>query len=270
MQVFATINEKKYYPSSVLSEVFGYTADYIGKLAREEKILGLLIERQWFIEKNSLEVYLQKIRIEKQIQKDTLSATRKKERMSYSRQKRDNDTGTDISNRFLVATAEALTIMICGVLVGGLGWISSSQDLTPKIFVQGMQDVASFASKQMAPTLSGVAIKSILSPESHQASVPTASQVQSDIAVVSGEYEVVQTTHDEGLVFTQLPVPEDVVADDFTMQAMKLSIAQIRFSDTVDVAVDASGEYYLKPVSLQGEESSVFLVQAQTGVMTSQ
>ena len=35
-----TINGKKYIQSNQLAREFGYTTDYIGRLAREEKILA--------------------------------------------------------------------------------------------------------------------------------------------------------------------------------------------------------------------------------------
>lgn len=260
MQEFVTINEKKYYPSSTLSEAFGYTADYIGKLAREEKILGLLIDRQWFIEKNSLEVYLHKIAIEKQIQKDVLSAMRKKERISFSRQKRQSDSGTHTNkcNQFLIATSEALVIMICGILVGVLGWISSSQSLTPEIFAQGIHEMTSFASLQMAPEFSRI---KMLVPETQYASV-TGSQVENESSTVIDD--VTQMHPNAGSIFTELPVRSDSEKE-FMMNGMNPGFTRVQFSDAVDIAVDASGEYYVRPVPHSKEESGVFVVQARKG-----
>lgn len=48
------VNGKQYLQSNELASTFGYSADYLGKLAREEKILGTQIGRQWFIEPESL------------------------------------------------------------------------------------------------------------------------------------------------------------------------------------------------------------------------
>ena len=52
-----TINGKKYIQSNQLAREFGYTTDYIGRLAREEKILATLVGRQWFVEPESLRVF---------------------------------------------------------------------------------------------------------------------------------------------------------------------------------------------------------------------
>ena len=63
MPVHLLINGKKYFPSSTLCTSFGYTSDYLGKLAREEKILGTLVGRQWFIEEASLKTFLLKTEV---------------------------------------------------------------------------------------------------------------------------------------------------------------------------------------------------------------
>ncbi|PIY57840.1 MAG: hypothetical protein COY99_01130, partial [Candidatus Yonathbacteria bacterium CG_4_10_14_0_8_um_filter_47_645] len=49
--------EKTYISAKRASELTGYAADYIGQLAREEKIRGHLIGRSWFVEQESLFVH---------------------------------------------------------------------------------------------------------------------------------------------------------------------------------------------------------------------
>ncbi len=46
--------DKEYISASRASQEFGYSADYIGQLCRGGKVLGRLVGRTWYVEKNSL------------------------------------------------------------------------------------------------------------------------------------------------------------------------------------------------------------------------
>src|SRR3989338_9872848 len=50
--------EKIYISSARSAEITGYTNDYLGRLCREEKVLGKLVGRTWYLEKDSLMRYV--------------------------------------------------------------------------------------------------------------------------------------------------------------------------------------------------------------------
>ncbi len=75
------VNNKTYLPSVVLAKEFNYTSDYISKLARDEKVLGTRVGRQWFIEPESLRTFILQLEVEKRIIKEDLSLERKRERI---------------------------------------------------------------------------------------------------------------------------------------------------------------------------------------------
>lgn len=112
------VNGKEYLPSAELGKKFNYTSDYISKLARDEKVLGTQVGRQWFIEPESLRTYIQQLEVEKKINQEHLSRQRKLERQRHS----DSHAGTERSasdhTRSLVAAGQALSVMLCGVLTG--------------------------------------------------------------------------------------------------------------------------------------------------------
>ena len=85
-----TVNGKEYLQSNVLASSFGYTSDYIGKLAREEKIIGTQVGRQWFIEPESLKIFLHKVQVEKEFRKIELRQLRKIEHASFQHETRKN------------------------------------------------------------------------------------------------------------------------------------------------------------------------------------
>lgn len=84
-----TINEKELKPSATLAREFGYSIDYISKLAREGKVEATKVGRQWFVEMTSLKNFVDNISKKKEINRIRLRAQRKIELESYSIQKSD-------------------------------------------------------------------------------------------------------------------------------------------------------------------------------------
>jgi hypothetical protein len=266
MQEFVTINEKNYFPSIMLAGAFGYTSDYIGKLAREEKVLGLQIGRQWFVEKNSLEVYLQKIAIEKQIQKDALSQLRKKERLAHERENQKSVSTVEKKYAHLIAASQALALVVCGLLVGGLGWVSFSEQLTTGTLTQGVSSTFEFAASHMIPSQGDLEdltpsleekhlFAQVLGVQSRQEGNPVFFSEHTEGTAPESELRAEVPSG----VFTTLPQQAVVVGTEkMTSEVGVLSAKskKIQFSDEVRVAVDEKGQYYLEPL-LRAEDSDV-------------
>lgn len=60
---------------------FGYTSDYVAKLAREGKVLGTMIGQQWFVETESLSSFIQRAKEEKRQRAERIREERKLELM---------------------------------------------------------------------------------------------------------------------------------------------------------------------------------------------
>ena len=114
-----TINGNKFFASSVLSERFSYTSDYLSKLAREGKIDATRVGRQWFINETSLEHFSLLTKVEKAKRGEELRAQRKVERGLHLRTKKvvENKKYQEVD-----ALAQSLAVVACGVLVGMLGF----------------------------------------------------------------------------------------------------------------------------------------------------
>lgn len=125
------INEKEYLPSTELAKRFSYTSDYISKLAREEKVLATRVGRQWFIEPESLHIYVQQLEIEKKINQEKLSRQRKIER----------GQGTPLDKKHTPKAANAFAlasvVMLLGSMVGVLGWGVVASGLTSQDLARG-------------------------------------------------------------------------------------------------------------------------------------
>ena len=66
------IDGKEYLSAKDAGRAFGYTSDYVAKLAREGKIDGKKIGRSWFVNEHSLDSFVQSVEKSKQERLDKL------------------------------------------------------------------------------------------------------------------------------------------------------------------------------------------------------
>jgi hypothetical protein len=76
------INGKKLQPIKFAAEQTSYSRDYITRLAREQKIVASFIDRQWFIDIDSLKQYESAVEEERLVRQQQLSEERKRERQA--------------------------------------------------------------------------------------------------------------------------------------------------------------------------------------------
>lgn len=242
------INGKEYVQSSVLTALYKYTPDYIGKLAREEKIIGTQVGRQWYIEPESLKVFLHKAAIEKEIRAEELSLKRKVEHQAFQKDQLRKERSSSPSA--LKASLQATAVVACGLIVGTLGSIASNEGLAVQQIVEATGKSTRYITQSILPFRTiesfGIKAKSFLA----------ASQEG-----VLREEPVERVTQRE--VFGTLP--QTSVGDDSPNSSTKNnsidpSIAT-QFSDEVQIVTDQNGKEFLKPVfKNQGATTSLFMV----------
>lgn len=237
MPAHLLINGKKYFPSSSLCMSFGYTSDYLGKLAREEKILGTLVDRQWFIEKESLKTFLIKTEIEKKILKEELSLQRKLERKSAKKIVSSQSTQR-ISVFSPVTFAQTFVIVLCGVFMGSLGWLGAVAGVGPNdLFVGSKASVT-----QLAEVFSPY---EVVNNFSFGSDMLLATVLLSDAENLKSE----QSTESD--VFTQLPeFPDRSTTSRYSAssQGEQFDAMGNQFSDEVLVVTDSTGQKIIEPV----------------------
>jgi len=130
-----TINGKEYIPSNTLAARFKYTPDYIAKLAREEKILATQVGRLWFVEPGSLETFFHQSQIEKELRAEEL---RRKRKVEHALHQQAQISAQTIGSP-LEAIAQTAVILLCGLLLGGIGTIAVEEDLGAAEIVSGAQ-----------------------------------------------------------------------------------------------------------------------------------
>src|SRR3954464_12170678 len=74
-----SMNGKKMISARKAAERIGCASDYIGKLCREGRLQGELVDRAWFVESESVTAYKRERDIEKADRAKQLSEERKRE-----------------------------------------------------------------------------------------------------------------------------------------------------------------------------------------------
>lgn len=230
------INGKEYLPSNVLASRFGYTTDYIGKLAREEKILGTLIGRSWFVEPESLRIFSTQAEIAKKIRQDELRVKRKIERQAHEDQLKQS--AQQLIHKEFTALASSAVVVLCGVLLGTLGWIAMEEDLGLAQLKRGTTESIAFISRSIVPEY------------------PLSPMGSGDQVAASAEGFLTGSTQDTELIFTTLPefpIRENIYA------STTLDLHET-FSDEVQVTENDDGTTMIVPVWREGQGVQQFLI----------
>ncbi len=72
---------KNHLSSAEAGKKFGYTHDYIARLAREKKIIATRVGREWFVDGNSLQSFIKKTDDAKKIHAEKVRSERLQERV---------------------------------------------------------------------------------------------------------------------------------------------------------------------------------------------
>ncbi len=86
----AVLSKNPNHISSIdAAKQFGYTHDYISRLAREKKIVGMRVGRQWYVDAASLDAFVKESTEAKKMYAEKLRAERRRESASLSRKQHE-------------------------------------------------------------------------------------------------------------------------------------------------------------------------------------
>lgn len=113
------IDGKKFHTIKSVADKVSYSRDYITRLAREEKILATNVGRQWFVDLDSLNNYIETTAQETEVRKKILSEERKREqKISTATQKKKNIRAQKAKTLNVRATVTACAVLTVGLLSG--------------------------------------------------------------------------------------------------------------------------------------------------------
>jgi hypothetical protein len=148
MQQVIQVNGKKYEQSGSLATAFGYTSDYIARLAREEKIIGMQQGRQWFVEPNSLRVFILKNNFEKEISKDELRIRRKRERNQFEQ---TQPTLFLAEDKISIQLLQSIVVFCCGVFIAVISFVVWDEKISASDFSTATLETGSFVAQALKP-----------------------------------------------------------------------------------------------------------------------
>ena len=116
------INGIPYVPVAQAAKQFGYTSDYLTKLAREKKISGSKIHRRWFVSVESIEEFLAHHENTNIKKSKELRTERKRLFAAAQTVRRSSDhMRRDLVDRKVHAAAQAAVVLVLGLSVGAGG-----------------------------------------------------------------------------------------------------------------------------------------------------
>jgi len=232
------VSGRKYLSSAELARRFGYTPDYLSRLAREGKVAATNINRKWFLDEESLQDFITQMNLGKEIRSTELKQQRKVERLIHSQEvkgiKTKNRTQTHI------ALAQSCAVLMCGAFVGLLGWSVSSTGITTIQLSVGFENASTQIANAIRPNRN-----------------PFISF--SDWSVVASVLES----------FTPNELSEEVTVDQVITEHKKLEqLESVHFSDEVDVRFVDDGAGIVRPLfrnKNDGREYQILVVPVTEG-----
>mgnify|MGYP005658346343 CR=1 FL=1 len=116
-------------PTRDAAKMVGYTSDYVGKLARENKIQAEQRGRQWFVDAESLKLFSLQAEAEKRERQAQLRQERLKERLQTGVEVKADKAAATLNSSGSLAIAQVLTLVMCGLLLSGMFWVYQKNDI---------------------------------------------------------------------------------------------------------------------------------------------
>jgi excisionase family DNA binding protein len=247
MSSFIEIDGKKFQSVSDAARLTGYSRDYIGRLAREQKILATQVGRQWFVSVVSLQEYAKTAEREQKLRQQKLSLERKLERETTRRvEEKKRKVQIEKQRKTFRAKASAIVVLALGVTLGVVLNSTSLATLGSK------KQIASAPQAEVFPPATG---------EFEVATGKTIEQVRFDSIDFSQESVSIATLDGDGVGVMLLPQGSDKTLTEAEMKNL--------FSDPIHLVKDEGGNQYVVRKTQDGREERLpFVVVPVTNSVT--
>ena len=123
----------------------GWSHDYVARLAREEKVVGAKVGRQWYVDGVSLERYVASIELEKQVRAKHLREERQREQIIHEQRRSLDEVATHTVNawqRVVLGVGQTISVLALGLLSGYLLYVVEQDVGMAKVVATTWQSVA--------------------------------------------------------------------------------------------------------------------------------
>lgn len=226
-----TINGKKFLPSATLAREFGYTLDYVSRLAREEKVEATRVGRVWFVEPSSLSFFVESAKEKKESARKQLKVERREEHRAYTTLHQEvakpTPSGFSVESpnerkQIVLALAGSALVMFAGVMAAAA--------VNPKIVINLLDNP-------------GKAIVETENPAGDSLSAGAVFSRKTNLVTTEDVEDSEGTRETQGLVVFDEP-----------KEISEIERIKQQFSDEVEIKMEGEGHGVITPV-FKGRES---------------
>ena len=239
MSKVVDIDGVRFESSASLAARFGYSADYVSRLAREGKVEASRMGRLWFIDTASFTRFVASTEEDKKKRSEEIRIMRQTERESYQTKTRACASGKFKLNlppqEELVSLAQTVAVVMCGLFVGVLGWQAHQEKVSVLDAAIGLESI------------SGQFV-SVFVDGADEARFTAAAAVSS--VALEGGVDSENSGEKLQEVFTELPAQIYERATSSVVTTVDPEF--LPFSDPVRVEYDAAGTKIIQPIFHDG------------------
>ncbi len=125
MSEIFTLGDRQLHPLRVAAKTVGYSHDYVARLARESKISALQVNRQWYIDLESLKSFSVQAQLELQARREYTRELRRVEREISESLQINNEHSVAERSTVGNSAVKSFVVIILGCLVGMLVFSAS-------------------------------------------------------------------------------------------------------------------------------------------------
>ncbi len=244
--------QNDYLPAAILAKKFSYTSDYITKLARDGKIAAMQEGRKWLINENSLRSFLSEVSKAKEQRSAALSTERKLERQKHlaTQVAASAPELTPAWAISLSAAAQSLVIVLCGGVVGLMGFVVMQENLNITTLVSG----ARLAVSEVDNAVVAHSLPSLPTSNTDQLAALSFASVLDWLwpnTKVETQINQLATNNQNQVMNGLVMINENDMVSTSTISDIRKS-----FSDEVDVVFDGSDTGVIKPVFKNASDES--------------
>ncbi len=236
------IDGKVYEASTAVAGAFGYTADYVSKLAREGKVLAQQVGRQWYIERESLTNFSHQASKQKIARKEELRKERKLERVARIQEQQPERSQLPHPSHAFAHAVIVFTVVAVGAC---LGLVAADEGVGYKEIEAGsiavLTDFTSLGHEEVFSGEEQVALLGWLKDYWFKFGKEGSETTQTEPVDQNAAVETSET----GLVLLDPATDENVV-----------DAVRRMFSDPVEVDLTEGDSGYLKPVFKERTDES--------------
>lgn len=142
-------NQKNYLPAKEVASLVGYTPDYVTRLAREQKVAAERRGRQWFVDADSVKLFLLEAEDKKRTRSTQIRDERFSERAKFHNQVVEEKIALAIHSTSYVAFLQTAIFGLCLFVSVNLIWFSIEENLHVERISDGVSSIGSTLKEQI-------------------------------------------------------------------------------------------------------------------------